>query len=289
MRKIIFSLLLSLTMGAQAATMGNPMPENPLETIYNTPGLCAIFRSWGFIGDSLCSGDMESRTPDGKHSHQDMYEYSWGQFLCRACGAEGYNYSRGGQTAKGWIDDEGIRGWAYCKMTPKQAYIIAMGVNDFSRRKRNHLECGSLATDVDTADYNNNAPTYAGYMAGIVQRLQSIQPRAKIFVVTRPRTDKGNNDYESFNEVVRGLAKMFKNVYVIDLYKYAPIYDAEFQDRYYVGGHLNAMGYEYTARLFMTYIDWIIRNNYKEFKEVAFIGTKLHYATDDEVEAAKKK
>lgn len=268
--------------------MGNPMPDNPLLTIRDTPGLCAIFRTWGFIGDSLCSGEMESRDANGKRGYHDMYEYSWGQFLCRACGAEGENFSRGGQTAKGWIADDSKRGWAYCKMNPKQAYIIAMGVNDFSRRRKNQLECGNLDTDVDLKDYNNNAPTYAGYMAGIVQRLQSIQPRAKIFVVTRPREGKGHNDYEGFNEVARGLAKKFKNVYVIDLYKHAQIYDSDFRDRYYVGGHLNAMGYEYTARMFMTYIDWIIRNNYEDFKEVAFIGTKLHYTTNEELKRNKQ-
>lgn len=268
--------------------MGNPMPDNPLLTIRDTPGLCAIFRTWGFIGDSLCSGEMESRDANGKRGYHDMYEYSWGQFLCRACGAEGENFSRGGQTAKGWIADDSKRGWAYCKMNPKQAYIIAMGVNDFSRRHKNHLECGNLDTDVDLKDYNNNAPTYAGYMAGIVQRLQSIQPRAKIFVVTRPRENKDRNDYEEFNEVVRGLAQKFKNVYVIDLYKHAQAYDSDFRDRYYVGGHLNAMGYEYTARMFMTYIDWIIRNNYEDFKEVAFIGTKLHYTTNEELKRNKQ-
>ena len=55
-----------------------------------------------------------------------------------------------------------------------------------------------------------------------------------------------------------------------------------------MGGHLNAMGYEYTARMFMTYIDWIIRNNYEDFKEVAFIGTKLHYTTNEELKRNKQ-
>ena len=29
----------------------------PLDTIHSTPGFTAIFSSWGFIGDSLCSGE----------------------------------------------------------------------------------------------------------------------------------------------------------------------------------------------------------------------------------------
>lgn len=285
MKKTILtaSLLLGTMLGLHAQTFINPLTDNPLQTVWHNPGFCAIFRTWGFIGDSLCSGEMESRDGQGKRGYHDMYEYSWGQFLCRACGAEGYNFSRGGQTAKGWIADDSKRGWAYCKMNPKQAYIIAMGVNDWNRKQRGELTCGNLATDVDLKDYNNNAGTYAGYMAGIVQRLLSIQPKAKIFVVTRPRMQEGNNDYEEFNQVVRGLAAMFPNVYLIDLYRYAPVYDQAFKDRYYVGGHLNAMGYEYTAYLFMTYIDWIIQKNYKDFKEVPFIGTNWHYTTDSEM------
>ena len=70
MKNVITALLLCISIGASAQTMGNPMPnvsaeENPLQTINNTPGLCAIFRTWGFIGDSLCSGEMESRDENG--------------------------------------------------------------------------------------------------------------------------------------------------------------------------------------------------------------------------------
>ena len=70
MKNVITALLLCISIGASAQTMGNPMPnvsaeENPLQTINNTPGLCAIFRTWGFIGDSLCSGEMESRDETG--------------------------------------------------------------------------------------------------------------------------------------------------------------------------------------------------------------------------------
>ncbi|MDD6436716.1 MAG: SGNH/GDSL hydrolase family protein [Prevotella sp.] len=245
----------------------------PLDTIHSTPGFTAIFSSWGFIGDSLCSGEMESLDNNGKKGYHDMYNFSWGQFICRACGVEGYNFSHGGQTAKGWIEEAGERGWAFAKTHPKQAYIIAMGVNDF----RLKYKTGDLSTDVNKTDYTKNAPTYAGYMAGIVQRIQSIQPRAKIFVVTRPKEKAEGNDWDCYNEVVRQLPKYFKNIYVIDLYRYAPVYDKEFKDHYFVGGHMNVMGYQLTANMFMTYIDWIIRKNYKEFKQSAFIGTNLSY------------
>lgn len=40
-----------------------------------------------------------------------------------------------------------------------------------------------------------------------------------------------------------------------------------------MNGHMNAAGYQYVCYQTMTYIDWIVRNNYEEFAEVALIGT----------------
>lgn len=247
--------------------------ENPIATIKQTPGMTAIFRNWGFIGDSLCSGEMECWEKGRERvTYKDMYEYSWGQQLCRLCGAEGYNYSYGGQTAKGWIEKESARTWAGAKLTPRQAYIIAMGVNDHNPKQ--NIVKGDVATDIDTLDYNKNAQTFAGYYAGIIQRVHSVSPGAKIFLVTRPRSNSETEDeYDQWNEVIRGIAKMFKNVYLIDLYKYAPAYDKSFKAEHYLNGHLSAEGYLYTAYMFMTYIDWIVRNNPDEFKDVPLIGT----------------
>ena len=69
------------------------------------------------------------------------------------------------------------------------------------------------------------------------------------------------------------------NVYVIDLFRYGPSYASgtNFRDSFFLGGHMNAAGYEYTAWMFMTYIDWIIRNNMDDFSQVAFIGTDYEY------------
>jgi hypothetical protein len=44
-----------------------------------------------------------------------------------------------------------------------------------------------------------------------------------------------------------------------------------------MGYHLNAVGYQWFSWLVATYIDWIIRHNYEDFREVAFIGTDYHY------------
>ena len=130
-------------------------------------------------------------------------------------------------------------------------------------------------TNVERDDYAHNSPTYIGYIAGNIQRLQSIQPRAKIFVVTQPKVI-GKDRLELYNKVLRDLPEWFHNVYLIDLEKYAPVYDDAFKNRYYHGNHLNPQGYLLTANMFMTYIDWIMRKYPQEFLEVQFIGTDLH-------------
>ena len=78
---------------------------------------------------------------------------------------------------------------------------------------------------------------------------------------------------DSHAELLREMAKLFSNSYVIDLRKYAPVYDEEFKRNYYLGGHMQPCGYVVTAYMVMSYIDWIIRHNIGDFKQVGFIGT----------------
>ena len=56
--------LLALGQGNRAANLLKS-EENPLATISQLPGFCSIFHTWGFIGDSLSSGELESRDKDG--------------------------------------------------------------------------------------------------------------------------------------------------------------------------------------------------------------------------------
>ncbi|OUP26217.1 SGNH/GDSL hydrolase family protein [Bacteroides sp. An19] len=144
-----------------------------------------------------------------------------------------------------------------------------MGVNDTDKTKP---EPGNLDTDIDLSDYNNNADTFAGNYGGLIQRLRSIQPRCKIFIVSMPRNS-------NLNPIIQAMPTKFDNVFLIDLKQYQSMYEnPTFKDNYYLGGHLNPAGYLYTAYLFMAYIDWIIRKNPGKFKDVGLIGTT--YTTD---------
>ena len=69
------------------------------------------------------------------------------------------------------------------------------------------------------------------------------------------------------------MAEYFTDSYVLDFYEYAPKYDEEFHRRFFLRGHLNPMGYKFTADITLAYIDYIIRNNWEDFRKAGLIGT----------------
>ena len=78
---------------------------------------------------------------------------------------------------------------------------------------------------------------------------------------------------EQHRDLLCGLAKLFPNVFVLDLRAYAPVYDDAFRRQYFLGGHMNPMGYLLTARMVVSYIDYIIRSDMPSFAQVGFINT----------------
>lgn len=244
------------------------LSENPVEIILQNAGMTSIIHDWGFIGDSLASGEMQC-FEGSVQKFIDMYEYSWGQRLCALCGSKGYNFSQEGQTTKGWIESTGDpgRGWEGAQTNVKQAYIIALGTND----RAQSYPIGDAETDIDIDDYNNNAETFAGYYGGIIQRIKSVQPKAIIFVATL--ANEGNDSSIPYNEQIRKMPDIFDRVFLIDRWTYCPKYTGDFRKNYYMNGHLNPAGYQWEAYMFATYIDWIIRKNYDKFIDCALIGT----------------
>ena len=71
------------------------------------------------------------------------------------------------------------------------------------------------------------------------------------------------------------LAAYFENTYVIDLRAYGPVYDDDFKNAFFLHGHMNPMGYRFTAEMIGSYIDYIIRHNPKDFAEVGFIRNRV--------------
>ncbi len=247
--------------------------EKPLDRIPANGGFCSIFRTIGCIGDSLSSGEFESEDESGQKGYHDYYEYSWGQYIARMCGSTVYNFSRGGMTAKEYWETfaQANDFWSPDKLC--QAYIIALGVNDFNHKE---LAVGSVQ-DIDLQDYSRNANTFVGYYGRIIQRLKQMQPRARFFLVTMPQSGEPARDEIALRHgaLMHQLAEIFDHTYVIDLREYGPVYDAEFQRAFYLGGHLNPAGYALTGQMIAAYIDYLVRSHPVDFAQVGFIGTSL--------------
>lgn len=83
-------------------------------------------------------------------------------------------------------------------------------------------------------------------MEKIVEGLKSVQPQARIFLLTRPRdASRADYSYDTWNDV----------------------------DKYYLNGHMSPAGYLWTAMYLNEYIDRIIRENPSEFRDIALVGT----------------
>ena len=250
--------------------------EKPLDRLVSDGGFCGIMRTIACIGDSLSSGEFESLDGEGKKGYHDYFDYSWGQYLARMAGCTVYNFSRGGMTGKEYRESFAEKQDFWNPEKKAQAYIFALGVNDILNQKR---EPGTAA-DICLEDERRNAETFAGYYGAIIQRYQRIAPRAKFFLMTMPREDD-TPERDGLKRVHAALlyeiAALLPDCYVLDLYKYGPVYDADFKHRFYLNGHLNACGYRLTAEMVASYIDYIIRHNPEDFRQVSFIGTPYEF------------
>lgn len=242
--------------------------EKPLDVLRPDGGFFSIFRTVACVGDSLSSGEMESLDEAGNVGYHDMFEYSWGQFMARAAGVKVLNFSRGGMTAEEYCRSFAEANGFWDPALACQAYIIALGVNDLINL---HMPLGSV-DDVDLNDPENNAPTFAGWYARVIQRYKKIAPKAKFFLVGFPHCEFQDPVLAAeMTDLLYRLAEVFENTYVIDLFRYGPVYDARFRKTFYMGGHLNAMGYRLTAQMIMSYIDYLIRRSPEDFTQVAFL------------------
>ena len=251
--------------------------EQPLDRLVDDGGFACIFRTIGIVGDSLSSGEFESRI-EGANGYHDFYDYSWGKFMGRMIGSTVHTFCRGGMTAKYFLTDFASTCGIYRPENRCQAYIIALGVNDTAR-----METIGSAENA----YLNRSPTdedgIIHYYASIIRNLKTNQPDAKFFLVTIP-----NCNYDGcrlvekrvlYNEELRKLAKTVKNTYVIDLERYAPEFDQKFHDTFYLG-HMRPTGYVVFARMIASYIDYLIRRYPDDFAEVGFIGTPYHNVSE---------
>ncbi len=248
--------------------------EKPLDNLVSGYSHTSIFRKIAFIGDSLSSGEFETCDNEGNRAYHDLYEYSWGQYIARKNGLTAFNFSRGGMTAEEYIESFGENNDLFNKDKACQAYVIALGANDI----KGNEDIGSV-NDINKDDFTKNKKTFIGCYGAIISRYKEISPDAKFFFVSFPKDElrTSNPNFEVFYKELYKLTEIFQNSYVIDLYKYGPVYDEKFKKQFYLHGHLNPSGYILTAELIDSYIDYIVRHNPEDFKNVGFINSGIEY------------
>lgn len=248
--------------------------SNPLANLLENGGYTNIFNKISCIGDSLTEGVFEY-TENGEVKFagkpQGLEPYSYPSQLARMINATVGNYGVGGATAKSWLETTACTD-CFKEENKAQAYIIALGTNDTNYD-------GDVNADIDASNYNNNADTFVGNYAKIIQKCLELQPKAKIFVVTIPKTRTNyHNAWTTGNNQIKAIAKKL-GVYVLDVFTYSESYDNpdEYKKHFYTGGHRNSVGYKRTAMEYATYISWIIYNNPNDFRNAQFIGMDYEF------------
>ncbi len=136
----------------------------------------SIFSTIGVIGDSFCCGSIFP--PDGSE-HVTNPDVSWPMILGRQTGASVTCYARGGLTTADWLGNTNNGLPRLLADTPKQLYLICMGINDYQRIEEGKQSTGT-ATDAMKAD----SETFCGCYGQIVRAVQAHAPRAKIICVS---------------------------------------------------------------------------------------------------------
>ena len=260
------------------------LDEEPLDSYPADGGFVGVLRTIACVGDSLSSGEFEAvNTITGNRMYMDRFDHSWGQHIARMAGCTVYNFSRGGMTAKEYNENFGNLMGYFRPELAANAYIIALGVNDLLNRG---MEVGS-ADDICLEDWRKNADTFTGHYAAIIQRYKKIRPEAKFFLVNFPRPQAGAPEARvrasaEHDAALRKLCEIFTNTYLIDLRTYGPDMDAAFRAKFYLGGHLAPSGYLLMGKIFVSYLDYIIRHNFEAFRTVGLHG--IEYETTDGTE-----
>ncbi|GEM_PF-5855977 len=247
----------------------NDVVENPLSKLDYSEDFASIFDTIACIGDSLTEGAVEYST---QGTDPDRFPFSYPGQIQKRLNNKVFNFGHSGATSRTWNQTATIKGYFTNTEYKAKAYIIALGTNDLGIEG----SFDGTVTDIDVANYNNNADTSVGNYAKIIQRIREFQPRARIFVMTLPHTRNTFTSVKAASEKIRQIAELL-NCYVIDLEKYyiRPTDAEEFRNKYYKGGHLNTVGYKYFSNVVVTYINYIIEQDPYSFWDVSLIGTDL--------------
>ena len=148
-----------------------------------------------------------------------------------------------------------------------QLYIIGLEVNDRSGIYPTEPTYLGSPSDIDLSDPENNADTFYGNYAYIIQKITAEFQDAKFIIFTNPRTDG------DFNNAIRYMATIFNNCYLCDLWEmYSDLYTSggyydRFKDQ---SAHYPAMAYQSMGKLLEVAVSKVMNDNLSAFKDIQY-------------------
>lgn len=224
------------------------------------------FAKFGVIGDSLSVGYMgdSSGTAHGRNIY-----YSWGQVLARRYGNKCLNFGFSGATTETWYTNETHGKVELVQEQNKcQAYVVGLGVNDTVTESN----VGN-ANDINLSDYTQNANTFYGNYAKVLQTIMETAPTAYIFVFTIPKTKGTNRFSEIKNNAIKGVvAKLASDrVFVIETNDYSELFNLDVITDNSYSSHYTAIGYANIATINAIMLSDCMNSNADKLKDIAFI------------------
>lgn len=232
-----------------------------LETIVSDtlPKSSKIFMRVGCIGDSYTEGYMQ----DWAHKHNP--NYAWPKYMEQLTGNKYTNFGDSGSSTKSWMNGTlGKLSEVQAEGNKCQAYIIGLMINDQDRGAANYVQLGT------SADIGTDADSYYAYYYKLINACLAVNPDAKIFCNTCPKT---SGNYASYNQAVVDIVTYCKNenkgVYLVDLRNYN--WNNQTFINSAMGGHYAAIGYEYMAEILNKALCDVINDNVTDFQNVNLI------------------
>lgn len=221
---------------------GNPVSEDKSWSKVKidepvTPPYLSLFEKVAVIGDSYASGEIYDK--DGRNQNGDQYNHSWLAILSRKYGFNYYNYSRGGQTAHGWMNETSR---AHGEFTTDNKhydfYFLNLGINDHDRNPADYAGV--------KADIASGTNSFYGEYGRIIETIKAKDPNAPIAIATIT-TSFGDGNHKRYNDVIRDLASDY-NLILIDFGDNITIDNIKSITKR--GGHPTAVGYAKLAQAF---------------------------------------
>ena len=162
-----------------------------------------------------------------------------------------------------------------------QCYVVALGANDAEQIAKYAGGVGSIA-DINFADMNNNADSFYGWYAKVINTVYSVAPNAKIFLFTVPYPRNTNPSVKEINSAIVEISQNenFRNVALVDLSSdYDEYYRATGIANMVVSGHYTAVGYANVSKVNELALSAVMNRNKADYQDIPFIpfgdATKL--------------